>query len=371
MASVEPQNGGNGPTFSRQDLIRVVTTPLGFFVLVVLIVEAVLGGFAALTQGLDRTLALSGALTLMVILVAVVALLAYFRPEALMGARPELIHPDVTAQLKRIESVVVHLDQTARYGSTGVLVAALLGLQNKMKVREHCHAGGLTISPLLLENLPETASAFYDMLCGRKQELKLSEHHIVDNFLLNLIKALPPGSTWMGITRLQSREAWRSKSTTVAYYDFQRIAERQTKKRELNYFRLWCFDNERHFEHMKEIMNRQLKSGFQIRYTTGGGLEDISIIWVPTADTADAVTIKEVDNPIDEVEARSDTFQPLCAIKFLPPRGGRELDEMTICSPSTDEFRRLCMEFQDNWRQAKDLPNDPSELKTKPRSKGA
>ena len=71
----------------RVDIVNTVQTPLGFFVLVVLVVEALLGVFAAIDT-VNRDVIVAGMLGLILVLVGVVAFLAYRRPEALLGARP-------------------------------------------------------------------------------------------------------------------------------------------------------------------------------------------------------------------------------------------------------------------------------------------
>ena len=84
MSAVE----GKQTPGKRVDIIRTVHTPLGFFTLVVLVVEVVLGSVAALSAGGDRTLLILGMLALIFLLVILVACLAVFRPEALGGTRP-------------------------------------------------------------------------------------------------------------------------------------------------------------------------------------------------------------------------------------------------------------------------------------------
>ena len=71
----------------RVDLVRTVQTPLGFFVLVVLVVEAILGVTAA-SDASNRTALVAGMLCLIFLLVGIVAFMAYRRPEALLGMRP-------------------------------------------------------------------------------------------------------------------------------------------------------------------------------------------------------------------------------------------------------------------------------------------
>lgn len=68
---------------SRTGIIEAVKTPLGFFVLVVLVVEALLGIIVGLSEGTDRTLAIVGMLGVIGALILVVAVIAFFRPKNL------------------------------------------------------------------------------------------------------------------------------------------------------------------------------------------------------------------------------------------------------------------------------------------------
>lgn len=73
---------------ARTSIIQSVRTPLGFFTLAVLAVEAILGITANFSQGQDRTYLIVGMLVLIFLLVLIVAGMAIFRPEALKGVRP-------------------------------------------------------------------------------------------------------------------------------------------------------------------------------------------------------------------------------------------------------------------------------------------
>ena len=68
----------------RVAIISAVKTYLGFFVLVVLVVEAVLGALALKTQGGNQLVALYGMLFVIVTLIVVVSFFAYRKPEALL-----------------------------------------------------------------------------------------------------------------------------------------------------------------------------------------------------------------------------------------------------------------------------------------------
>ena len=68
----------------RVAIITAVKTYLGFFVLVVLVVETVLGALALKTQGQNQLVALYGMLFVIVALIAVVSFFAYRKPDALL-----------------------------------------------------------------------------------------------------------------------------------------------------------------------------------------------------------------------------------------------------------------------------------------------
>lgn len=73
----------------RANVIESVKTPLGFFSLVALIAEAALGATAVFIERPEKTTLVWSMIALVFILVVLVAVLAFYRPEALSGLRPE------------------------------------------------------------------------------------------------------------------------------------------------------------------------------------------------------------------------------------------------------------------------------------------
>lgn len=69
----------------RVAIIGAVKTYLGFFTLVVLVVEAVLGALALKTDGQNQLVALYGMLAVIVLLIGVVSFFAYRKPESLLS----------------------------------------------------------------------------------------------------------------------------------------------------------------------------------------------------------------------------------------------------------------------------------------------
>jgi hypothetical protein len=87
---------------ARVGIIGAVQTPLGFFTLVVLVVEGILGILLGTTlSGTDRSTALYGMLSIFAALIIVVACFAVFRPEALAGVRQERTLEAELEQMRR------------------------------------------------------------------------------------------------------------------------------------------------------------------------------------------------------------------------------------------------------------------------------
>lgn len=82
--------------------IKIVKTPLGFFVLVVLLIEAIFGISAANFPN-ERAVIVYAMIGLIFLLVAIVCLLACFKPGALMGFDPELAK--IRENFQKVESL--------------------------------------------------------------------------------------------------------------------------------------------------------------------------------------------------------------------------------------------------------------------------
>jgi ubiquinone/menaquinone biosynthesis C-methylase UbiE len=132
-SSPAPASGAGGPDVAaaasselRINVIRAVTNPLGFFVLVVLIVEVILGTLVGLSAQQDpqRQTLVVGMLALIFFLVILVAGMATFRPDALYGLvaggdatqngrRPPAPNVDTTVIEKRLEKTPEIAGETA------------------------------------------------------------------------------------------------------------------------------------------------------------------------------------------------------------------------------------------------------------------
>ena len=77
------------PAEHRSSIIKAVTNPLGFFVLILLLVEATLLANLAVVPQDVRQVVLASAIIIIVLTLLLVAGIAIWRPEALYGQRRE------------------------------------------------------------------------------------------------------------------------------------------------------------------------------------------------------------------------------------------------------------------------------------------
>ena len=118
---------------NRAQIIETVQTPLGFFVLVVLVVEVILGIVAGFSEPTAQTISIYGMLALIASLILIVSFLAYKRPEALKGIRPTSeLHTDLIPQIEKTKINNVLCVSTAEFDHLGIEQDAEI-LMNKYK----------------------------------------------------------------------------------------------------------------------------------------------------------------------------------------------------------------------------------------------
>ena len=83
----EPSDTNGTPAPTGASVIQALNTPLGFLILVVLIVEAIIGVLAGQSGSADARDLVRIMTAIMVLLIAVVGLLAWLRPDTLVGIR--------------------------------------------------------------------------------------------------------------------------------------------------------------------------------------------------------------------------------------------------------------------------------------------
>lgn len=99
------KDDNNNPKPDRIGIIQTVQTPLGFFTLIVLIVEVILWRALDLIQGSTRIYIIIVMIAVICLLVAIVAVFAFYRPEALRGKRPMRRQPNDGGELDQASKI--------------------------------------------------------------------------------------------------------------------------------------------------------------------------------------------------------------------------------------------------------------------------
>lgn len=255
-------------------------------------------------------------------------------------------------KLEKLDGISVRIediDLAARYGFGPVHLANLL----RARTHAHGHAGGETLCDVMLRVYGNAAQDLHNLTTGSKDEVELAEYHVVDKFLANLIRVLPAGAVWLGVTKLQTADAWVKDSAEPSYFEFQELVEGRTKAHEISYFRLWCFDTEMRENEMVNILQAQKDAGVNTRTVVSAGVPDMSLIWVPRKGLKLNGSKKAVD--LDALFPRllsTGAYEPLCAIQFTA-RGGKELDSMKLFAPNAERFTQLRIQFKRSWDRGK------------------
>jgi hypothetical protein len=257
----------------------------------------------------------------------------------------------IAERLEEIKKEIDNVDRIARYGSGGVWLTRLL----KAGSQVHGQAGGATLADVLLDVYTTAAEDLHRLTTGSKDRVELFEYHVVDKFLLNLMRALPPNSVWLGVTRLQSTEAWSKQSAEASYLGFQELVETRTREKSIAFFRLWSFDGVDGAIRAEPILNLQREAGLQLRVAVASDAPDMSLIWIPKSQNLRKSSASVDLEGLFARLIKGEEFEPVCGIEFKT-RNGKELDGMTIYSPDSDAFAALRFRFKQSWDRARPAP---------------
>lgn len=253
----------------------------------------------------------------------------------------------LSSQLEALVNEAKRIDLVAKYGTGGVWLARLLHPQEGEAARfPHCRAGGETLSQLLLNTYTQAAKEFHRLMSGDGEEVKLREDSVINLFLANLVKSLPPHSVWLGISRLQDTGAWERGTAEPSYYEFERAVESRVRGSSLTCLRVLCFQTEERYKSMSHIAERQMETGLHLRCFIKENMpDDLSLIWIPRSDIAPKL---DLEDPVGFLENMASNFEPLCGISF-EIRGDREVYTMALVGPQSNDFVQLKIHFRHSW----------------------
>jgi energy-coupling factor transporter transmembrane protein EcfT len=187
MAANElPDNTGYG----RRGIIQAVQTPLGFFTLIVLIVEMIFGVFVfKLEIGTDRTFVIQWMILLIFALVMIVAIIAIWKPWILAGKEPPqkeakyslLIGPP--ENLRNFDITLINWDKSACFLVCGKLKEKIALVRARVGPTFH-----VNISYKLLEKVKEEAITL-DLKDQKGNRWEVRSFYLYENLLpLSLVE---------------------------------------------------------------------------------------------------------------------------------------------------------------------------------------
>jgi hypothetical protein len=193
---------------------------------------------------------------------------------------------------------------------------------------------------------------------GQNEGMELKEYPLVDTFHFHLIKWLPRGSVWLGITRLDEPSAWEHVSGNKDYLNFEEELEERTGKRgNLTVLRIFCLGSEDKAVAMRGIMLGQLKARVHVRKLVERNSidpPDMAVIWAPkNGVNSRPLQVPSTGNVGQFFEQFKQTYVPVCALN-VTPRNGRELDRVTVYAPQDygEKFEELQEIFEKTWQRA-------------------
>lgn len=109
----------------RQNLIKTVREPLGFFTLIALILEVALGVSAGLSNGIDKTILVITFCVVIILLILLVAIMAMFRPTSLYGksvsSEAFALVSEIQTTLQKIDGILEHAELARALHSLGLI----------------------------------------------------------------------------------------------------------------------------------------------------------------------------------------------------------------------------------------------------------
>lgn len=189
MAANEPQEV---TTRGRIGLIEAVQTPLGFFVLVVLIIEAVLTVFVLkLDVGSDRTFVIQAMIILIFALVLIVTFIAMWRPAALSGKERQLKETKYSLligppdNLRNLDITLINWDNSGCFLLCGELREGISLVRSRVGPMYR-----VNIPPAVLEKVKEEAVSL-ELMDKKGNRWEVRSFYLYENLLpLSLVESM-------------------------------------------------------------------------------------------------------------------------------------------------------------------------------------
>lgn len=121
--------------------------------------------------------------------------------------------------------------------------------------------------------------------------------------------------------------------------------QNRSARHEVTILRIYCVSSLHSIEPISSHLKEGLESEIYIKILTGDQFPpDMSVLWGPLEKPVDVTGAARPANSLGDASA-------ICGMRF-DTRHGRSLDSLTLCSPDSEDFRSLRLEFDKYWSLA-------------------
>jgi len=207
----------------------------------------------------------------------------------------------------------------------------------------HVLAGTRVLENYALRIIPGRANALLSL--PEQHRMQIEEHHYINEFLLHLVGALPPQSTWCGVTHLHA--GWLSESAEPGYSNVVEQIQERCHRETLAVFRIYCARSLEELQPLKAHLERERANGIVVRIALGESNTwppDLTLLWTEMAQKRDDT------DPVGQLR-RMNAPEPTVALQFTTAVG-RLIKKLDIFDGNDNNARVLTNLFRGSWERA-------------------
>jgi hypothetical protein len=220
----------------------------------------------------------------------------------------------------------------------------------------YVRAAGEVLQNIVSDYIPRIAGTIDQFLKNPEGNIEVDDHSPIFSLIYRVGKNLPVGSAWLGITHMDSREAW-THSLDDGLIQFRDLMRTRAKAIELEVYRLYYFENDNRRLALEPELQAETLSKIEVRTLTGAKQTppDISVIFVPRNGRAQGRSREKPREPInktdDPIGALMTTHTPLCVMQY-ETRAGALVTRLVINAGASDSFEWAAGQFTKWWKMA-------------------
>ncbi len=242
------------------------------------------------------------------------------------------------ASIKRNNEVIEEIDRTLNRYSTLSRIERSSNSQSDIIRKTACS----TLISLVDKDIPELAQAIYSFQKTGTTQLQLDDNYLAKNSPFELLKLLPPGSIWLGVSLLDQAN-WQSDHLR-GFLDRSRS---MCAGNRLHMCRIYAHDGTRP-RVSKDMIDRDERAGINLKFLDllkfkGASLpRDLTLIVKNKLGSANKL-IEKLNNPKSKID-----YEAIGALVFEIDRN-RALSKVTLYTGGSTAFDGYFNDFRHWW----------------------